>query len=232
VGFQPTDGKLPFPLLETQGTIPDNWPAVLPEDIWEYGCGTCGLVSIANIHRLFGEPTTEDDVIAVARELDLFMEWLSVWVENIEILSKPNAYEETIRAIGSSSVADRKMILEYLNFRVEEPILCEDVSLNEIRQRIADGSGALINLNVNIFDPTQDDWHVVTLVKLDIVNDRPVGFWIQDTGEWGDQASIFISTKEYQKHWQASGESQPSFEFVTPEFLPPLPLVLKPNSTD
>lgn len=210
IGSPPsTFGQVHALLVQNQSMVDTHDGAI---NLSTSAAGTCGLASIANVVRLVKKQ------MASVRSVRQFAESHELSVELIDVLAEQWFTHKRfdlltdkgiVGKIGGTCADEIDQILQAYDLlpdhRDTHP------NLQTIRQHIICDEPALVYVHAqSVFkgEPGGDLNHVVTLTGIEIdQNAIPIGFWIQDTGDWTDHPSSpasFVTEDDLATTWKTA----------------------------
>ena len=164
--------------------------------------GTCGDCSAANTMTALGDTKSEVEVVQRARDLNACVD------KKIPSFLPESLKEKMRGSNGGTSVAGRSQILDSFGYDCDNRT---NQSLAEISQQIANGKGAIINVDhrvlnkqkdVTAMNPVGTD-HALTITGIEKdAAGNAIGLWIHDTGVCSNMGNAFYCNAQDYATWR------------------------------
>ena len=164
--------------------------------------GTCGDCSAANTMTALGDTKSEAEVVQRARDLNACVD------KKIPSFLPESLKEKMRGSNGGTSVAGRSQILDSFGYDCDNRT---NQSLAEISQQIANGKGAIINVDHRVLNKQKDVTamnpigtdHALTITGIEKdAAGNAIGLWIHDTGVCSNMGNAFYCNAQDYATWR------------------------------
>ena len=164
--------------------------------------GTCGDCSAANTMTALGDTKSEAEVVQRARDLNACVD------KKIPSFLTESLKEKMRGSNGGTSVAGRSQILDSFGYDCDNRT---NQSLAEISQQIANGKGAIINVDHRVLNKQKDVTamnpigtdHALTITGIEKdAAGNAIGLWIHDTGVCSNMGNAFYCNAQDYATWR------------------------------